>query len=55
MNTRIDRITRRQSRLGGFVPSPSPKLAKESSSGGDDVDGADGSNSSSDDEMTSSQ
>ena len=55
MNTRIDRITHRQSRLGGFAPSPSPKLAKESSSSGDDVDGADGSNSSSDDEMTSSQ
>ena len=50
MNTRIDRITRRQSCLGDFAPSPSPKLAKESSS-----DGADGSNSSSDDEMTSSQ
>ena len=55
MNTRIDRITRHQSRLGDFAPSPSPKLAKESSSSGDDVDGADGSNSSSDDEMTSSQ
>ena len=56
MNTRISRIARRQSRLSGFVPSPSPKPAKESSSGGDDDDDddADGSSSSSDDKMTTS-
>ena len=53
-NTRIGRIARRQSLFGGFAPSPSPEPAKESSFGGDDVDGADGSNSSSDDEMTTS-
>ena len=57
MNTKISRIARRQSCLGGFVPSPSPKPAKESSSGGDDDDDddADGSSSSSDDKMTTSQ
>ena len=39
MTTRIGRIGRRQSWLGGFVPSPSPELAKESfsSDGRDDV------------------
>ena len=55
MNTKIGRIARHQSRLGGFVPSPSLEPAKESSSGGDDVDGANGSSSSSDDEMMTSQ
>ena len=55
MNTRIGRTTRRQSRLGDFAPSPSPKPTEESSSNGDDVDGVDGSSSSSDDEMTTSQ
>ena len=41
MNTRIGRITCHQSRLGGFVPLPSPEHAEESSSsdGGDDDDG----------------
>ena len=41
MNTKISRIAHRQSRLGGFIPSPSLKLAIESSSsdgGNDDVD-----------------
>ena len=52
INTRIGRIAHRQSHVGGFAPSPN--LAKESSSGGDDDD-ADGSNSFSDDEMTTSQ
>ena len=32
VNTRISRIARRQSRCGGFAPSPSLKLAEESSS-----------------------
>ena len=26
MNTRVDRITRRQARIGGFDSSPSPSL-----------------------------
>ena len=52
MNTRISRIARCQSHLGGFAPSPSPEPTEESSFGGDD---ADGSSSSSDDEMTTSQ
>ena len=55
MNTRIDRIAHRQSRLGGFAPSPSPEYAEESSSldGGDDDD--DASSSEYDDEMMTSQ
>ena len=55
MNTKIGRIARRQSHLGGFAPSPSPEPIEESSSGGDDDDDADGSGSSSDDKMTTSQ
>ena len=55
INTRIDCIARRQSRLGGFVPSHSPKPAKESFSSGDNDDDADGSSFSSDDKMTISQ
>ena len=55
MNTRISRITRRQSCLGGFAPSPSPKPTEKSSSGGDNDDDANGSSFSSDDEMTTSQ
>ena len=55
MNTRIDRITPRQSRLGGFGPFPSPKSTKESFSSGDDDDDIDGSSSYSDDEVTMSQ
>jgi len=56
MNTRINHIACRQSRLGGFAPSTSPKPIEESSSGGDDDDDddTDGSSSSSDDEMTTS-
>ena len=52
MNTRISRISRYQSHLGGFAPSPSPEPTEESSFGGDDADGF---SSSSDDEMTTSQ
>ena len=54
MNTTINRIARRQCRLGGFVPSPSLEHAKESSSldGGDDDDAFD---SETNDEMTASQ
>ena len=47
--TKIGRITQRQSRLGSFSPSPSPKPAEDSSDGGEDDDDASG--SSSDDEM----
>ena len=54
MNTRISCIAYQQSRLDSFAPSPSPKLTGESFSSGDDVDGIDGSSSSSDDEMMSS-
>ena len=54
MNTRISCIAYQQSRLDSFAPSPSPKLTGESFSSGDDVDGTDGSSSSSDDEMMSS-
>jgi len=55
MNTKISRIAHRQSRLGGFAPSPSPEYAEESSSSncGDDDD--DASSSEYDDEMTTSQ
>ena len=52
MNTRISGIARRQSRLGGFAPSPSLEHVEESSSsnGGDDDD-YDASGFKSDDEM----
>ena len=50
MNTRIGRITRRQSCLGDFAYSPSPEPAEDSFDGGDDDNDAFG--SSSDDEMT---
>ena len=55
MNTRISGIARRQSRLGGFAPSPSLEHVEESSSlnGGDD-DAGDASGSEYDDEMTTS-
>ena len=53
MNTRIGHITRRQSHLGKFAPSPTPKSTEDSSDGGDDRDDASG--SSSDDEMAASQ
>ena len=46
MNTRIGCIAYQQSRLDSFASSPSPKLAEESFSSGDDVDGTDGSSSS---------
>ena len=36
MNTRIGRIARWQSRLGGFAPCPSPEPTEESFDGGDD-------------------
>ena len=54
INTRIGRIARHQSRLGGFAPSPSPKLVVSSSDGGDD-DGDDASCSKTVDEMIASQ
>ena len=54
MNTRIGHIARRQSRFGGFSPSPSPKPAEESSNSGDD-ESDDASRSPSNDEMIISQ
>ena len=38
MNTRIGRISRCQSHLGGFAHSPSPEPAESSLDGGDDDD-----------------
>ena len=52
MNTRIGRIARRQSNLGGFAPSPSLEPAEDYSDGGDNGDDASG--SSSDNEMIAS-
>ena len=54
MNTRFGRITYRQSRLGGFAPSPSLEPTESSSDGGDD-NGDDASYSETNDEMTVSQ
>ena len=54
VNTRVKRIARRQARLGGFAPSPSPSpeaLADEDNIAGDDEDD----DSSDDDEMMTSQ
>ena len=55
MNTRIDRIARRQSHLGSFAPSPSFEPTDDSSSDGGDDDDEDASSSEYKDEMTSSQ
>ena len=56
MNTKIGHITHRQSRLGGFSPSPSLEHVKEfSSSNGEDDDGGDASGPECDNEMTTSQ
>ena len=52
MNTRIGRLARRQSRLGGFVPSPSPEHVEESASSDGGDDDVDASGSKSNDEMT---
>ena len=54
MNTRIGRIARRQSRLGGFTPYPERGPSEESSASGDD-DGDDASSSEYDGEVTPSQ
>ena len=55
MNTKIDHITRHQSRLGGFLPLPSPQLADESSSSDGGDDDVDASGSMYDDQMMTSQ
>ena len=56
MNTKIGHITHRQSRLGGFSPSPSLEHVKEfSSSNGEDDDGGDAFGPECDNEMTTSQ
>ena len=54
MNTRIGRITRRQSCLGDFAYSPSPEPTEDFFDGGDD-DNDDASSSKIDDEMAVSQ
>ena len=56
MNTKIGRIARCQSRLGGLAPSPSLKhVEKSSSSNGEDDDGGDASSSKYDGKMTTFQ
>ena len=55
MNTRIGRIARCQSHLGGFAHSPSPEPAESSFDGGDDDDDNDASSFEIDDEMAPSQ
>ena len=56
MNTRVDRITRRQVRMAGFAPSPSLSPEASSAKGDDDDDDEDdGASSSDDDEITTSQ
>ena len=54
MNTRIDRIARRHSRLGGFALSPSLEHVEESSSSSGGDNDNDASSSKYDDEMTTS-
>ena len=58
ITTRVGRIARRQARLGGFTPSPSPSLeasVDEDDDAGDDDDEDDDASSSNDDEMMTSQ
>ena len=56
MNTKIGRITRLQTCLGGFALSPTPKPTEESSlDGGDDDDDDDAFGFETDDEMAASQ
>ena len=55
MNTRIGCITRRQSRIGGFRPSPSPSLEASANEGDNADDDKDDASSSDDDEVTTSQ
>ena len=57
VNTCVDRITRRQARLGGFVESPSPPpeafaTFEDDDSDDDDGDGDGDASSSSSDEMS---
>ena len=56
MNTRVGCIARRQARMAGFAPSPSPSL-EDLVDVGDDAgdDDEDDANSSSDDKMTTFQ
>ena len=55
MNTRVDRITCRQARIGGFDPSPSPSLEVLANKDDDASDDEDDASSFSDDEMMTSQ
>ena len=63
VNTRINRITRRQARMGGFTASSSPSPSPQASKDEDDDDGSSDHNDdedkdasfSSDEEMTFSQ
>ena len=54
MNTRIGRIARRQARIGGFTPSPSPSLEASADKDDDAGDDEDDASSLGDDEMTTS-
>ena len=54
INTKISRIARHQSQLGGFASSPSLEHAKESSSSNGGNDDGDASGSEYDDEMMTS-
>ena len=61
VNTRVDRITRRQARLGGFVTSPSPSSKafkdedEDANDGTGDENEDEDASSSNDEEMTTSQ
>ena len=55
MNTRVDRITCRQARIGGFDPFPSPSLEVLANKDDDASDDEDDASSFSDDEMMTSQ
>ena len=54
VNTRVGRIARQQTRLGGFAesPSPSPKASKDDDDNGDSDDEDEDASSSSDEKMT---
>ena len=54
INTKIGHIARRQSRLGGFAPSPTPEPTEESFLDGGDSDDNDASCCETDDEKASS-
>ena len=58
VNTHVSRITRQQSRMGGFTMSPSPSPSPQASEDEDDDDGSgddEDASSFGDEEMTASQ